>query len=136
MKLLNGTVQHGYGVAGQNLRHVMKPIETRMRLTPLLARTLNVKLAESYIVCAHALIEAHDYNLNNEYIKLQRCRLRGLQTIIMRPSTHELGFAHGPAHLELMATVKLRDHLNLSDGDAVTVEVEGNEEWWRGLSGS
>jgi hypothetical protein len=41
----------------------------------------------------------------------------------MRPSTHEDGSWHGPAHLELMSSVWLRDKLSLNDGDVVTVEI-------------
>ncbi len=132
MKLLAGTIRVGFGVAAQNLRHVMSLIEERTGLSPLVVGTLNVALAEPYVVCADAVIEKHEYN-TIEYIKLQRCRICGLQAVIMRPNTHELGYAHGPAHLELLAKVKLRDHLQLSDGDPVTVEVEGNEQWWRGF---
>jgi CTP-dependent riboflavin kinase len=133
MKLLNGTVAPGYGVAGQNLRHVMSLIETRIGLSPLVAGTLNVALTEPYVVSADAVIQIHEYD-GMEYIKLQRCRIGGLQAVIMRPNKHEDGYAHGPAHLELMATLKVRDHMRLSDGDPVTVEVEGNDKWWRGLN--
>jgi CTP-dependent riboflavin kinase len=132
MKLLAGTVGGGFGVAANNLRHAMSLIEERTGLSPLVAGTLNVALAEPYVVCADAVIDKHEYN-TIEYIKLQRCRISGLQAIIMRPNTHELGYAHGPAHLELMATVKLRDRLHLSDGAQVTVEVEGDERCWQGF---
>jgi hypothetical protein len=48
----------------------------------------------------------------------------------MRPDTHEMGFAHGAKHLELMGAVKFRDALGLQDSSAVDIEVEGNDAWW------
>lgn len=130
VKLLTGRITDGYGVAAKNLRHVTRLIEERMGLSPLIPGTLNIALSEPYVVSANAVIEKHEYN-NLEYINLQRCRIRGIQAIIMRPNTHELGCAHGLANLELLATVNLRHHLQLADGDEVDVEVEGDEQWWR-----
>ena len=131
MRILTGTVKGGFGVAAQNLDHVVPLIEERTALRPLVRGTFNLGLAEPYIVTADAQIEKHEYN-KLEYIKLQRCRVSGVQALIMRPNTHEEGDGHGPAHLELLSTVRLREHLVVKDGDSVQVEVEGDGKWWSG----
>lgn len=39
--------------------------------------------------------------------------------------------AHGEAHLEIVAAVRLRDELRLSNENSMVVEVGGDEKWWR-----
>jgi CTP-dependent riboflavin kinase len=131
MRTLTGRLKGGFGVAGRNLAHIAHLIEQRTGVRPLIPGTLNLALPEPYIVTADAQIEKDEYN-KVEYIKLQRCRVGGVQALIMRPNTHEAGYAHGPAHLELLSTIMLRKHLGANDGDSVSVEVEGNEQWWAG----
>ena len=120
-----------FGVAARNLAGVMPLIETRVGLSNLAPGTLNVQIPEEYIVKANATISPQEYGLP-ETIKLQRCLVSGYKAIIMRPDTHEtlLNWGHGKDHLELMSPFHLRNTLNLKDGDAVTIEVEGNDEWW------
>jgi CTP-dependent riboflavin kinase len=130
LKVFTGKVKGGYGVAGRNLAHVMGLIEQRTGLGPLIRGTLNLAIPEPYIVIPDAQIEVHEYN-HHEYIKLQRCRIASVRAIIMRPNTHESGLAHGPAHLELLAPINLREHLQLRDGQTIQVEVEGDEVWWK-----
>jgi CTP-dependent riboflavin kinase len=48
----------------------------------------------------------------------------------MRPDTHERGMFHGPKQIELIGTVKFRQVLELKDGSAVDVQVEGDDAWW------
>lgn len=127
--MISGKVCHGYGVASQNLAQVVGLIEFRTGLSPLVPGTLNLAIPASYIVIPDAQIELAEYN-NVEFIKLQRCRIAEVRAIIMRPNTHELGYAHGPAHLELLSTIVLRAHFHLHDGDVVDVEVEGDATWW------
>lgn len=131
MKVLLGTVKDGFGVAGTNLKHVVHLIEMRTGLSPLVSGTFNLGIPEPYIVIPDARIEKEEYN-TLEFIKLQRCRIGGVQALIMRPNTHEEGYAHGASHLELMSTRVLRDYLGVKDGDVVPVEIEGDEEWWQG----
>lgn len=132
MKLLNGTVSKiSYGVAGHNLAVCLGLIEQRTSLAHLRPGTLNVTLTKPYIVIPNALIDSHEYN-GCEFLKLQRCRVGGARAIIMRPNTHEAGHGHGPAHLELMSNVQLREFLGVANGDDVSVEVEGDEIWWTG----
>lgn len=129
MRKLTGIVKNGHGVASRYLRHVESLIENRTGVRPLISGTFNLKLAEPYIVKSDAQIEKDEYN-GREYIKLQRCRVGGLQALIMRPNTHEEGRGHGTAYLELLSTVQLRKHLDVKDEDSVEVEVEGDDEWW------
>jgi len=118
-------------VAAQNLKPVMHLIEARMGLNALVPGTLNIKIDQDYIVLADASISPQEYG-SDETVKLQRCIIFGRKAIIMRPDTHETrpNWGHGKDHLELMSPWHLRTELNLRDGDRVTVEVEGGEDWW------
>lgn len=132
---LRGVVCGGYGVASANMREVMHLVEERMGVRRLVEGTLNIQMTEAYIVKPEAVIAIHEYPLNRtsgleETIKLGRCVIAGRKAIIMRPDTHEDGRFHGPAHLELMGKVRFREELGLQDGSPVTLEVEGDEEWW------
>jgi CTP-dependent riboflavin kinase len=134
MKALHGHIAHtstGFHVAAQNLRPVMHLIEARMGLKDLVPGTLNIKIDQDYIVLANASISPSEYGFD-ETVKLQRCIIAGCKAIIMRPDTHEtrINWGHGKDHLELMSPLHLRIELNLIDGDQVTVEVEGGEDWW------
>jgi len=135
MRILRGTVKSGYGVATANLKPVLRLIESRMGMATLVEGTLNVLIAESYVVIPTTSILPHEYPLNlvtrlDETIKLQRCIIGSHKAIIMRPDTHERGMFHGPNHLELIGTVNFRQVLGLEDQSAVDVEVEGDDTWW------
>jgi len=97
----------------------------------LVEGTLNVKIAEEYIVKADRVIFREEYGFG-EAIKLKRCVIFGRKAIIMRPERHETipGFGHGKTCLELMGSVNFRDALGLVYDSQVTVEVEGDEKWW------
>src|SRR5438270_724694 len=56
-----GVVREGYGIASRNLKHVMHLIEERMGLPGLVDGTLNVKIAEEYIVEADRTISREEY---------------------------------------------------------------------------
>ncbi|HUY90030.1 MAG TPA: DUF120 domain-containing protein [Pirellulales bacterium] len=131
MKTLDGIVEKGSGVASPNLHHVKHLIEERTGLSDLVDGTLNVRIEGCYFVTANATISKEEYD-KIEGIKLQRCRIGGLRALVMRPETHEQGTAPGATRLELMCTVRLRDHLHLEDGDKVSVELEGDDAWWNG----
>ena len=130
LRKLFGTVSTGWGAATGNLQPILGLIEQRTGLGGLKDGTLNVRLTQSYIVKPNATIDRAEYN-GFEFLKLQRCRMRGIRGIIMRPNTHEAGHAHGPAHLEIMSPCHFRSTFTLRDGDEVEVEVEGDETWWR-----
>jgi CTP-dependent riboflavin kinase len=131
MQKLKGFVTKGFGVAGSNLRHVVPLIIERTGLPRVVEGTLNVQIEAPYIVMPDALITADEYD-GREAIKLQRCRIRGLRAVIMRPTMHESvpAFGHGTSHVELLSHVHLRTVLHLADGAGVEVELEGTEDWW------
>ena len=134
VKTLHGHIAHtttGFHVAAQNLKPVMHLIEARMGLKALVPGTLNIRIDQDYIVLPDASISPREYGFN-ETVKLQRCIISGRKAIIMRPDSHETrpNCGHGKDHLELMNPLYLRTELNLRDGDRVTVEVEGGEDWW------
>jgi CTP-dependent riboflavin kinase len=132
VKVLSGEVKRGCGVASKNLSHILDLIQDRTGVSPLVNGTFNLGLkSEYYVLIPDARIEKNEYN-GKEFIKLQRCRVGGVQALIMRPNMHIDGHAHGPAHIELLSTFVLRDHLCAKDGDIVDVEVEGDEHWWQG----
>ncbi len=113
----------------------MHLVEERMGVRGLVEGTLNLQISEPYYVTPRAVITIAEYPLNRtsgleETIKLARCVIAGHKAIIMRPDTHEDGRFHGPAYLELMGKVRFREELSLHDGSLITVEVEGDEDWW------
>jgi CTP-dependent riboflavin kinase len=108
-------------------------IRERTGLGPLVPGTLNVALAAPYFVTPFATITRQEYNRLEE-ILLERCCIGGIRAVIMRPDSHERGAAHGPAHLELMAEVRLRDALGLEDGAEVEVVVGEQLLCWEGTS--
>lgn len=119
---LKGEVKGGYGRAGTNLRPVLPLIEQRSGIPNLLPNTLNLRLPAPYFVRPDFVVTPAEYG-HNEELRFQRCTVRGIACVIMRPDSHEAGKHHGPAHLELMAAVRLRDALGLSDGDELAVEI-------------
>jgi len=110
---------------------VVPLIIDRTGLPSLVPGTLNIKIDEPYIARPDAKITAAEYN-GAEEIKLQRCRIGGIRAVIMRPTTHEVirRYGHGRKHFELLSHRHLRTALGIGDGDAVTVELEGDAEWW------
>ena len=136
MKIFHGLITTGYGMATPNLDPVMSLIESRIGLANLVPGTLNVRIPEEYIVPADALILPHEYPYNRqsklgETIKLQRCLVAGYRGIVVRPDSHELGAGqfHGKACLELMGQIHFRTALNLTDGSAIEVQLEGDDAW-------
>lgn len=137
MKIFQGSVTSGYGMATPNLNPVMSLIESRTGLASLVPGTLNVRIAEEYIVPADALVLPHEYPYNREShlgetIKLQRCLVAGYKGLVVRPDSHEVGAGqfHGKAYLELMGQIQFREVLHLADGSLVEIQVEGDGAWW------
>ena len=131
MRSFEGVVRGGFALASGNLAHVMHLIEKRMGLSGLEKGTLNVEIGEEYIVQPDAVISVEEYGFG-EAIKLKRCVTFGRKAIIMRPEKHETvpNFGHGKTCLEVMSCVNFRETFGLGNGSSVTVEVEGDEQWW------
>lgn len=130
MRTLCGIVSNRHGLAADNLAPVQQLISERIGLPPLVPGTLNVVLTDPYIVQENTVIRSEEYN-RQETLKLQRCRVRGLRCCIIRPDSHETQGNDGAKVLEIMSEYCLRNHLGLSNGDQLEVEVEGDEVWWQ-----
>lgn len=122
--LLPATRRYTHAETGPIRRHHLHESWMQRAMAAAVRRSGLTK--RPYVVLADATIAEAEYN-GAELIKLQRCLLRGVRAVIMRPHTHELSppRGHGPAHLELLSHIHLRTTLALSDNEAVQVEVEG-----------
>lgn len=139
MKVFSGKIEKGNGVASCNLRHVAQLIGNRIGIPDIIKGTLNVRIDEPYKVPPDATVLPHEYN-DQETLKLKRCRIRGIRCCIMRPDFHEMAkepkqLKDALTRLEIMSDRKLRDALNLEDGDPVNVEIDGDNSWWLAPSG-
>lgn len=122
LTVLTGRVAHGFGLATANLSPVTALICARVGFRRLQPGTLNVRLDAPFAVDADAEISAAEYH-GWERLKLRRCCVGGLRAVIVRPETHEAGNGHGPACVELVAEVHLREALGLADDDLVEIVV-------------
>jgi hypothetical protein len=117
---VSGRVVKGYGAAGTNLAGVLGLIEARSGLAHLIPNTLNLELPSPYYPIPDFIVTAAEYG---EDLHFTHCTVRGVLCLIMRPASHNTGAAHGPAYLELMSTVWLRDALGVTVGDHLSVDL-------------
>lgn len=97
---------------------------TRVRLYP---GSLNVVLEEEYRLPADPppwrlppAVLGGQVGMN-----IVPCRFLGLPAFILRTDQNEAGTGHHDRNvLEIGAAVRLRDEFGLSDGDAVTIEID------------
>lgn len=122
---LTGTVSSGHGVASKYLAHIKSLIEERIGIENLQDGTFNLVLKKHFpIEAIDSMITREEFNSRNQWIKLKRCRVQGINAVIIRPEHH-----NNPAkkelyyRLELMSQYHLREKLNVNNGDAVTVEI-------------
>jgi CTP-dependent riboflavin kinase len=118
MRHLQGTVFSGAGIAGDSLKPLLHYIRKLTGLHSLLPQTLNIRLPIAYTGTRDFVLEAKAYS-HYEDVYLERCRIRGLDALIMRTSTNY----HGASVLEIMAEVWLKREFGIADGDIETVEV-------------
>ena len=132
MKILKGIIANGRNSSSKNLKkkNVEIKIATKMGFSKLYPVTLNIELYEPYPIEQKydGFIKESEYN-DKEWIKLLRCRLYGFKCIIVHPQDHDR-VGTFKKRIELMNPHNLRKKFNLSDGDEVKVEVEGDENWW------
>ena len=136
MRVFQGIVEKGNGVASGYLRHITELIGERIGIQNMIEGTLNVRIPEPYVVPADATILPFEYN-EIETLKLKRCRVNGIRCCVMRPDLHETvpesdveGRWMALTRLEIMSDCRLRNVLRLNDGDTVEVEIDGDETWW------
>jgi riboflavin kinase, archaea type len=125
MRLLRGRVESGIGDFGGWITELNAHYErkTGMRFYP---GTLNVRLAEAYVIPAGCTrLEAHEY-AGSVSVSIVPCQILGRRGFILRTDANENGTGrHTRTVVEIASDVNLRDEYNLSDGDEVTIELDG-----------
>jgi len=124
---LTGVIEKGKGNASKNFKKIETLIAERTGFEgPLVSGTLNVMLERHFpIIRVDGVITDTEYNHERECIKLMKCKVEGIPSIIIRPSAHEC-----PAkpeyynRLEVMSDVHLMNRLDKKEGDRISVEVE------------
>jgi len=118
MTSIIGIVTRGTGTAGGTLGAILSEISNKSGLAGLLPRTLNLQLEQPFSVVPDFCVR-YQSPVGHEEYRFQKCQIFDLPCLIMRTSTN----THGDSVIEVMAEVQLRDALNLSDGDTVTVSI-------------
>ena len=93
--------------------------KTGVRLYP---GSLNVVLDHPWHVHSHGIrLEPPEYGVG---LSIVPCTVQGLEAFILRTDKNDRGEGdHPPLVLEVAATVRLRDALDLQDGDEVAIIV-------------
>lgn len=132
VKSFSGKVRSGFGVGSANFANAFTVITQRTGLSLALG-TLNVRLLHAYDLLPDGTILASQGN-GYEDLHYAACRIvarkskRSQDALIVRTSTQAKGRSkHGRAILEIAAPVRLREVLELSDGDAVNVELDNHK---------
>ena len=118
MRQIHGTVFTGAGAAGDSLKPILADIRRLSGLSSLLPNTLSIRVPQDYTGRADFTIEPSEASLN-QTVTLEKCRVRGLDALIVRTSAN----THGARVLEIMAEVWLKQEFGISDGDVETVEL-------------
>ena len=86
--------------------------------------TLNIELDEEFSIPPNSKrIEACEYN-GTVSASFYPCMIEKFNGIIIRTDKNEAGTGdHARSVIEIAAEIKLRDVLNLSDGDEITVHI-------------
>jgi riboflavin kinase len=124
MRVLRGKVESGTGNFAQWILTLNAHYERKTGLK-LFPGTLNVRLSEPYTIPKDCLrLQAHEYD-GSVSVNIVPCRLLGQRAFILRTDANELGTgSHPQTVVEIASDVKLRDAYGLSDGDAVSIEIE------------
>lgn len=87
--------------------------------------SLNVVLSEPWVVPAGAIrLEPEDFDVGGVGMNIVPCSINGLRGFILRTDRNNAGTGnHPPTVVEVAAPMRLRDALNLQDGDEVVIEV-------------
>ncbi len=119
MRTLSGRVGPGYG-RGTRFIWRMSDLYEEILGVRLFPGTLNVYLDEEYPMPEDALAVGAGLGAF-----LVPCWIGDRSAFICRPFPMEFGYGpHDRTVIELVADVKLRDHLGLADDDVVEVRVE------------
>lgn len=96
--------------------------KTGMRLYP---GTLNVELEQPYSLPKDVLrLEGAEYG-GTVSVNIVPCLIAGRKAFLLRTDANEQGLGHHPKTIiEIATDVRLRDALQLKDGDAVAIEIQ------------
>ena len=114
-------VASGLGNASGNFRqnNVDKKIAGMLGWKEMFPGTLNLLTEKPYADYDNGkydgFIDASEYN-GNEWIKIKRCKVNGFECAIIRPLDH-FNVDKFKKRIEVISFKKLRNQLNLEDGD-------------------
>ena len=124
--VLQGTVASGIGDLTQWMVKYADLYEecTGVRLYP---GSLNVILEEEYRLPSIPPLRLPPAVLGGQVgMNIVPCTIMGLPAFVLRTDQNEAGTGnHDRRVIEIGAAVRLRDEFNLSDGDIVTIEIDG-----------
>jgi riboflavin kinase, archaea type len=122
--MLRGRVTSGIGGHGHwmNLYADLYEAKTGARLYP---GSLNIVLNQPWHVGAQRVrLEPPEYAVGMSIVP---CTINGVDAFILRTDKNDCGEGdHQPNVVEIAAPVRLRDALDLADGDEVEIEVDEN----------
>ncbi|MBT3983303.1 MAG: DUF120 domain-containing protein [Bacteriovoracaceae bacterium] len=125
--ILKGKVKTGKGHFSwvfENIEGLWDLYNKKSKLN-LIPGSLNLELDHEFsIPSGSTRIEAHEYN-GTVSASFYPCKVGHLNGIIIRADNNEKGIgAHPRKIIEIAAEKKLRDELDLGDGDEVIVTIE------------
>jgi riboflavin kinase len=123
MSILRGKVVSGIGNFSFWIEKLSDHYERKTNIK-LFPGTLNVELAEPYRLPERTLrLEGNEYG-GTVSVNFVPCRIFGRRAFLLRTDANEEGRGHHPRTIiEIATDVKLRDHFQLRDGDAVEIEM-------------
>lgn len=118
MRPIHGVVSTSAGAAGDSLKPLLSEIRRVTGLSSLLPDILTIRVPQDYTGRPDFTLEPSEASLN-QTVTLEKCRVRGLDAVIVRTSAN----THGHRVLDIMAEVWLKQEFGIADGDPETVEV-------------
>jgi hypothetical protein len=112
---LQGQVVSGRGLAARELLTLREQVQTIVK-EPLCPGSLNIILNHPV-----RLVDAAGFAFDLDYRTLWRATLGGIDVWVYR-------WRESPLHVvEILSSVYLREHLNLKNGDTVTLRISGGQ---------
>lgn len=119
VRRLTGTVFGGSGSNSRRMRQFGTGLDRRLGYEPFWG-SLNLRMPDALRLGAPWLDWVGRNGSRRRDYQFWRAWIGGLPCHAMIPGRR----GHGPDCVEIVAPVRLRDHLGLADGDTVTVDVE------------
>lgn len=121
-----GTVSSGLGDFSYRMETIPGLLDAYERITGMrfFPGTLNVKLGHPFSFPGDCLrLEGHEYG-GRVSVNILPCAVNGIKGFVIRTDKNEAGKGSHPKDLiEVACELKLRDRLQLEDGDQVDIEV-------------